>query len=297
MPKHKKQHVIPNSYLKSWCDINTPPNQDPYIWIFDKESHQAKNKAPANSFCENDFYTVHKDGGKDLYIEAQFSKIEKYFAETRKNKLLVHEKITADEHIKLCYFLASLHARTPSRINFMVKQFQPLLIKMEQMAVVEENAIENEKKMFKLGVSIATSDNTISHEELREVVNNPIEHIMIESINAEAAGLAKLDFCVFFTKTTNVFITSDNPCVWYDSESHLRAPMYQSPALQYDSINIILPISPTHCIFLNKKGLKGYVDIDINPESIQKINQIVYEHCEKKYISNSEIIHQVFKNG
>lgn len=30
--KNKKQHVIPNCYLKSWCDPRTPAGQSPYIW-------------------------------------------------------------------------------------------------------------------------------------------------------------------------------------------------------------------------------------------------------------------------
>lgn len=287
MSKHKKQHFIPDSYLKAWCDINRLSDHDPYIWIFDKESHKAKNKAPANSFYENDFYTIYKDGKRDLYIEEQFSKIEKSFAYIRYHKLLIHESITKEQHIQLCYFIASIHARTPSRINFMVKQFQPLLNKMEQMIAAEENVSKYEQKIIKREVLIAESQNSISYEELKEVVNNPIEFIMIDSINVEAEELAKLDMCIFFTKEPDGFITSDNPCVWYDSESHLRPEMYQSPALKYDSINIILPISPTHCILLNKKGLKGYVDIDTNPETIQHINQIIYANCDKKYISNN----------
>lgn len=219
MSKHKKQHVVPDSYLKAWCDTNSPLMQDPYIWIFDKELHQVKNKAPTNSFYENDFYTVHIDGVRDLYIEKQFSKIENFFAHIRKHKLLMNEKITEEEHVQLCYFIASIHTRTPSRINFIVKQFQPLLNKMEQIIVAEENVSKYEQKIIKREVLIAESGNSISHEVLKEVVNNPIEHIMIESINVEAKGLAKLDLCIFFTKKLDGFITSDNPCVWYDSES------------------------------------------------------------------------------
>lgn len=41
----------------------------------------------------------------------------------------------------------------------------------------------------------------------------------------------------------------------------MRHPMFSSPRLNDDSIEIILPISSTHCIFLNKK-IKGYIDID-----------------------------------
>jgi len=36
MAQHKKQHYIPKSYLKEWCDPNIPQNYSPYLWIIDK---------------------------------------------------------------------------------------------------------------------------------------------------------------------------------------------------------------------------------------------------------------------
>ncbi len=287
MAEHTKQHIIPASYLKEWCDPNVPENHTPYIWIFDSKDHTSKKKAPAKSFYENNFYTIiRSENDRDLTIEKEFSKVESAFANIRKNKLLTKSILTYEELFQVFMFMATIHARTPKRINFMTSQLEPLMDKMEEMVKFEKNASEEEKKAI---INIATTthnESSISYEDLKVVVNNPIENIMISAINAEAKALLELDFAVLYTEKDDTFITSDNPCVWYDSKAHLRPPLHQSPALKYESIEIILPISPTHCILLNRKNLNGYINVDTNPERINYINQLVFENSEKKYISN-----------
>jgi len=41
--KHKKQHIIPNCYLKSWCDPRTPAGQSPYNWRISRDGTKKKN--------------------------------------------------------------------------------------------------------------------------------------------------------------------------------------------------------------------------------------------------------------
>ena len=48
MSEPKRQHVIPRCYLKQFVDPKTPPGQEPYVWIFDRESKRGKKRAPQN---------------------------------------------------------------------------------------------------------------------------------------------------------------------------------------------------------------------------------------------------------
>jgi hypothetical protein len=67
MSKHKKQHFIPSSYLRAWCDPNCPENQTPYVWRFSADGLESKKKSPEKYFHENNMYTIKKaDGGRDL---------------------------------------------------------------------------------------------------------------------------------------------------------------------------------------------------------------------------------------
>jgi len=88
-----QQHLVPKSYLQSWCDKNTPDKQEPYLWVYDNKTHESKKKAPlSNFFCENNFYTVFKnDGSRDLSIEHEFGRIESAFV-----------KIKDDKELKIC---------------------------------------------------------------------------------------------------------------------------------------------------------------------------------------------------
>ena len=58
MSKPKNQHIIPQCYLKQFVDSKTPSDQEPYVWIFDKENKKGKKKAPKNILSKSDFYTL-----------------------------------------------------------------------------------------------------------------------------------------------------------------------------------------------------------------------------------------------
>src|SRR5262249_33884013 len=84
----KNQHVIPECYLKSWCDLSTPKNYTPYVWVHTRDGSSTRKRAPQKLFTETDFYTVKlDDGSRSLVIEDSFSVIEDRFARLRNNSL------------------------------------------------------------------------------------------------------------------------------------------------------------------------------------------------------------------
>src|SRR5450759_793187 len=86
--KHKKQHFVPQSYLRAWCDPQTPEGPEPYIWLCDKRGGGAKKRAPAKVFTQNDFYTIKDaDGERDLVLEHGLSQLDARFAALRRNRL------------------------------------------------------------------------------------------------------------------------------------------------------------------------------------------------------------------
>ena len=88
MTEHGKQHFVPSSYLKAWCDSNKPEKYDPYVWVFSKDGKNSKKRAPENIFHEKDMYTIKCPVlGRDLSLEHGLSQLEGLFCELRKNKL------------------------------------------------------------------------------------------------------------------------------------------------------------------------------------------------------------------
>src|SRR5262245_37854393 len=96
--EHKRQHFVPQSYLKAWCDPTTPVGQEPYVWLFLKDGSEVRRKAPDNLFHETDLYTIRRDDGtRDLVLEHGLSQLESEFVSIRDTKLARCEPLTASE--------------------------------------------------------------------------------------------------------------------------------------------------------------------------------------------------------
>jgi hypothetical protein len=114
--EHKKQHFVAESYLKAWCDPETPKDHEPYVWRFSKDGPDARRKAPTNIFHETDMYTIELPGGRrDLVLEQGLSQLESAFVTLRDSKLRRHLLLEPDEFALLCVFVAATHARTKAQ--------------------------------------------------------------------------------------------------------------------------------------------------------------------------------------
>jgi len=112
MSQYKKQHYVPESYLKAWCDPNSPENYEPYVWVFSKDTYRGKPKAPTNIFFERDLYTIEIKGERDLSIEKSLAQIENEFVNVRKNILERHKPLSLSDKITICAFSAAMYSRT-----------------------------------------------------------------------------------------------------------------------------------------------------------------------------------------
>ncbi len=82
----KRQHYVPASYTKAWLDPTAPktPTRTPYVWVFDKDGSNKRNKAPEKIFRETDMYTVElSDGSESLHLENGLAEIESKFTSIR----------------------------------------------------------------------------------------------------------------------------------------------------------------------------------------------------------------------
>jgi len=287
--KHKKQHIIPRCYLKAWCDSGAPKGHTPYVWVFRNDEKNGRKKAPENIFYQTEMYTITSDNGeRDLTIEKSLSGIEDAFTIIRNTKLKSRKKLTEEEHFLLCIFIASMHARTVQQLRHVSDQWRRPLEMMEEMdAQIKATSPEERRRMASIP-SLRSSDSGkgMGMEDVRRIVESPVETMLFPMIRTVAPLLRRLDFSVLCTNTSRGFITSDAPCVWSDPEAYKRPPLYRSPALGYESIEITLPVSPNLCIFLNRKGMQGYVDIE--DHIVSELNRTTRFAAEAHYISNQD---------
>ena len=79
------------------------------------------------------------------------------------------------------------------------------------------------------------------------------------------------------------FITSDAPCVWFNPELRKLPPFYRSPGLGQPDIEVTLPLTPHHMLFISHKKFPFY--IDVRQPFVNEANRLVRFHCESEFVS------------
>lgn len=279
--KHKKQHFIPVSYLQAWVDQTTPKGHTPYTWIFNKDGSEPRQKAPVNVFWESGMYTITKaDGERDLVLEHGLAQLESWFAKIREQNIMCQLSLDETEHMQVCAFIAAMTARTKLFRDHQKSQWGNVLEHMECLIKWAETATD-EEKMQAVSMS-SSSDRSMGYEEVKSLAENPLQDILPQLIDELTPLLYKLDFCVLTTMDSIGFITSDHPCVWFDPEAYKRPPLFRSPALIYESIEIYLPVSPMQCISLNRRGITGY--LAINESIVNDVNRMTRFYAGEYFV-------------
>jgi hypothetical protein len=196
MASHSKQHFIPSSYLKAWCDPTTPTNQEPYVWIFSKDGTKARRKAPHNIFHETDLYTIQaEDRGRDLVLEHGLSELEDAFVKIRAKCLELRRVPTQRQHVYLCAFIAAMDARTLSHRDHFSAQWGEVLVMMDEMRESLKTATPEQRRAAS-GIGPSDPDRSFSYDEVKEMATKPLQTSLVAHISAEVPMLMKLDLAV-----------------------------------------------------------------------------------------------------
>lgn len=290
MARHKHQHFIPRCYLKAWCDPNTPSNQEPYVWQFKKDGTESRNKAPHKILHELDFYTtITSAGERDLTLEDKLQEIEDKFSRIRDKKLAFRRELAIEDRAILCIFVAVMHARTKARKEHHLNQWGKVLAMGEKMdAQIKAMTPERRKQTATLSQFPShTSSTTFSLEDVRRIVARPIQEMLVTEVGVVSEILIQMNMTIFETKKSPGFITSDDPCVWFDSEAHKRPAQFRAPGLAFPTVEIRLPISPKQFLVLSWDGPSDY--IMMSDFMVEEVNRITRLHAHESFIVNANI--------
>jgi hypothetical protein len=258
---HKKQHYIPESYLKAWCDPKTPEAYEPYIWIISKNGREVKNKAPSNVFHQTDMYTINIEGERDLSIETSLSILESEFSRVRRDTIESREVITPYDRLVLCAFTSAMYSRTLGSKDRWKPFWDEVAQKSRMIAKWSESATPEQRAA--IGPMLPVDRNNASVMtigEIEELAEDPVKSLLPAHLATLPPLLFKIDLVIIETSTAPGFITSDDPCVWFDPELHKRE-YPRGPALISPSIEIHLPVSPKFCLLFNRRGENGYLQL------------------------------------
>jgi hypothetical protein len=284
MAKHRKQHFVPACYLKAWCDPATPPNQTPYVWVFNADGQNARRKAPENIFHEADMYTIHgPDGARNLVLEQGLQQLETAFVRIRNSKINFERSLDRQERLVLCAFTAAARARTPSNREHWRSQWtRPLKMMKELEERMKTATPEQKRAMAHMSGPSTGSKGGMTIDQVERLVENPLQTSLPTMISTETPLLYRLDLAILVTDDPLGFITGDAPCVWFDPESYKRPPIFRGVGLASATVEVTLPISPKHALLLNRQGMTGYTPVP--KRVVDELNRRVRFNAEDNFV-------------
>ena len=260
------QHLVSNCYLKPWCDPRTPEGQEPCIWLHSVDGEQSRRKSPGKSFTETDRYTITlRSGERDLRVEDTLADVESKFVIVRE-KLEAGRKISAGDRFLLCAFVAAMCSRTKPAGDHWKTFLEEIRGQSNRLAQMHGSQTESSR--------------------LDDVVRNANAYVVGATLNVLTPMLFALRFGIYYAENRGTFITSDNPCVWYDPEAFRRPPATRTPALCYPTVKILLPLSPNSLLmFAEDKNYAGY--FRASEQFIGEVNRLIRFNAHQHFVTQN----------
>lgn len=261
--------------------------------MFSKGGGKVRKKSPDKAFRETDMYTVRTgDGQRDLTLETNLSRLEEKCAKLRRNKLDKRLPLTSEERLYLCMFAAAMHGRTKAFAAHTSGQWGKTLELGEKMERAWEIASEEQRAQMAAASQTPPGDeerDSLTMEEVREIVEQPIQSMLTEIVMAQAPLLFETPFAVLETSATPGFITSDAPCVWFDPARYVLPPGSGAVGLVSPTIQITLPLSPEQMLmFTNRPWMKGqYLPVP-GEDLVNKLNKLTRIGAHEYFVSSHE---------
>lgn len=275
--EHKSQHFVARTYLKSWCDPDTPERMEPYVWVFDKDGSHGRRKAPANLFEETDFYTIPMpDGGRNLVLEHGLQELEDRFARIRGEKLVPERPVTAEDGAYLFAFMIAMSFRTRAHRERRREEWQRVLEAMERAAQLTNGRGRSPKVHFSFSPDPDAPG--LSTEDVRKIVEHPMQYLLPTEIGTYLPLLKDMGMMVMRTDDPVGLVTSDDPCIWVNETMNVGPPVIND----LGTFGILMPLSPQQMLFLNPAtscyGRAPSLDF------VSKLNRMTVAHASTEIV-------------
>jgi hypothetical protein len=276
--EYKRQHWIPQGYLKAWCDPTTPSGQEPYVWQFTKDAVSARRKAPKKIFVQPELYTLNVGGERDLHVEFSLGDLENAFVIIRDEKLLPGKPLTPDEHLHVCAFVAAMKARTPHQLTHWRGNW-------ERIAALGRTLLEHAPDRDRRTVDVPGTGPRFSQEDVEAAASADLGTWVIPMIEMQVPILRKMNFTLLATDDPVGFITSDSPCVWLDPALSQQPAMFRGVGLGSETTEVTLPLAPKLLLLLSWQAKAGRLRIPA--ASLSRANAMRRFYAEDHFVTCS----------
>jgi hypothetical protein len=264
MSDPKDHHVIPNCYLKEWCDPDTPDGHTPYIWRISKDGKTNRRKAPEKSFTSRHRYRMSfPNGDQTLFVENTLGRVENDFVGVRE-KIKKRQPIDTADRLTICLFTAAMQSRTIRAGENWRKssgELHDLTAAMEQQYETNGRASDQAKYLR----------------------DNAHQLFVLMSLEQQTPLYMQMEMSICMVEDEKMLITSDSPCVWFNSKAHTFPPAYRSPGLLQKDIEVRLPLTPKYLLLFSHVDHGQYVNI--GGKIVDELNRMTRLHCTNEFVS------------
>ena len=208
-----------------------------------------------------------KTGERDLTLEDTLGELENRFVRLRR-KIVRCESLTFPERVDLTLFVVAMHTRTISM--------------GDRWTAFQKQTLEVVK-----GAELAVGCEPILSREIEDYIPDAHQQFVVTNLNVQTPLLLALKHTILVTDDEVGFITSDDPVVWFDPKAYQRPPAQRQPAIMWPSLEITLPITPHHMLFISHRDLPAYGEL--KPGTIDHLNSRTRGHCTAEFVASTGI--------
>lgn len=290
MNKPKKQHTVPNCYLKRFI------NSEDDLWVYDREKNEYRKESPGYTTAENHFYCFDdEDGNKSYLVEELLAKEVELKLPSVIEKIDNSEPITMEERGRLATFASFQYFRTRAFKNDYIGFKKQLIEHMIRMALKDEKTakIAMKKAIIDFEKNLGKKLN-ISPDELLAFANNskidveiPKEaylHMMIDFSEKMRQYFMQMDWLILKAPLESSFVTSDDPFLISPGKEH---PPFLGVSLLTKDAEKIIPLSPKSCLIMLNKGNRA-ASLKIDKKAVRDINCRIASNCNRYLIGRDK---------
>jgi hypothetical protein len=253
------------------------------VWTFPKNGGEGRRKAPDNIFHETDFYTIRRsDGQRDLSLENGLATLESQFCRIRDAHISRREPLSPEDKGWVCAFVAAMHFRTRTQRDALRSQWSHAVRVAEDMQQAL-NAMSPTKLLRHrpLRPFPGESEPSLTIEDARTLSNDPLQHMLMKVIEDDLPVLLRMTLTFFTTDDpTAGFITSDHPCLWFDTDKRRGQMM----SLQSPTVEVTMPVAPNTLLVQCWEEFPDYWPV-ATPQ-VEEFNRFHQGGCDEYLIVN-----------
>lgn len=305
----KKQHYVPQFYLRQWCDnnggffpIKVSSKNPPILEIFNK-------KSGPGSFCyENFFYAQHtgKEDPESQVIEKEFSKIEAFFSvqlPTIEQKILKNKQVTEEDKYTPSQCMIFLHFKGKAYREESKRITEHFVKEINKRIVGHIGKSEKSKK--ELEEAGVTKEEMIEFTERGEylVDMGNFHHMAIMKDMEGFCNLLSAKYWKIYVSREAGFITTDTPYVDVSLSNELFGNDFFSREQRFvlSPKVFIVARNPRDLNSKNisRKDISGNrVNIaTINGHSIMSAMRFGFHNCKEVLFDTKKIIEVLHKSN